>query len=176
MGGAEFEILRVAGIAAKGQQAEEGAEDVLALGDPDDRLDAQGMKGKESGGQGAAPESAGDAFEEKEEQDGVGRMQEQAGEMMAGRAQLVELAIGHVREPGQGQPVAGAGGGEGPFHAGPGQALLNERVVGDIDVVVEIDEAALQGGPKSGQDGASQQQGNGPGSASATGFCHGRAS
>jgi hypothetical protein len=77
---------------------------------------------------GAGPKRAGHAVEQQEEQDGIGRVQEQTGQVMAGGFQPVKLAIQHVRHPGQRMPIGGVGGGQGPLDALPVQAVLNVLV------------------------------------------------
>ena len=56
--------------------------------------------------------------------------------MVLAGVEAEELHVQHVREPGQGMPVGGVGGGEGPRDGLPAQPLLDVRVFGDIDLVV----------------------------------------
>ena len=60
--------------------------------------------------------------------------------MMPPGTDTEDLAIEHMRKPGERMPIAGGSGGEGPDDVAPTQALLDERVIRDIDAVVEADE------------------------------------
>jgi hypothetical protein len=58
--------------------------------------------------------------------------------MMGARMKTEKLAIQHVRQPGQGMPVADLVETERPENVLDGQASFNIWVRGDIEVVVEI--------------------------------------
>src|ERR1035441_1192558 len=70
--------------------------------------------------------------------------------MMGAWFQPEESAIQHVRQPGQGMPIAGVAAAEGPPHTRPGDARANGRVLRDIIPVVEIDEVVPVDGPVEG--------------------------
>src|SRR5439155_9347171 len=86
------------------QEPKECAEDVFSLGDPGDRFHVQRMPGEEPRDTGAAPLRASQPPQYEKEEQSVGDVQQHAGEVMARRMQVKELAIGHVRKPGQRMP------------------------------------------------------------------------
>jgi hypothetical protein len=67
-------------------------------------------------------------------------MQNDASDVMASRLQPVDLAIEHVREPGQRMPIAGIRPGEGPAHSVPAKACHDLWISPDVIRVVEADE------------------------------------
>ena len=95
------------------------------------------MEREQGGGQGARPLRPRHPPQQEKEQDGIGQMQEQAGEMMAGGIQSVELEIHHVRNPGQRVPVAGAEGRKSPNNSRPAHPLFDHAVGSDIIAIVQ---------------------------------------
>src|ERR1039458_1414439 len=95
-----FELLHIARVSPDREQAEEGAENVLAFGDPGDGFDVERVPGEEGGDEGAAPEGAGHAVQDGEKQKGIGEVKEEVGGMMAGGIEWEQLAIEHVGQPG----------------------------------------------------------------------------
>lgn len=66
-------------------------------------------------------------------------MKENVDEVMPGWTQTEELAVGHVRDPGQRMPVVGVTGRfERPNDVRPGQAAFDVRVVQDVIGVVVV--------------------------------------
>src|ERR1035441_10058857 len=120
--------LHVADVSSEREEAEEGAEDVFAFADPGDRFDVQRMQSKESGDKGAAPKSAGHLPEEQEDQDNIGDVKNQVGQVHLAGAAAEELVIEHVGNPSEGMPVAGVAGGERPAECRQGRS--EERRVG----------------------------------------------
>ena len=116
------------------------------------------MEGKEGGDEGAAPEGAGHSVEEQKEKERVGDVEAEAGEMMAGRAQAVELHIQHVGEPGQRVPVGRVAGGESPPEALECQPGLDMEVFRDVIGIVKGDEPAAENGPVGEQGDEAEQQ------------------
>ena len=98
-------LLHVADIGGHGQEPEEGAQNILALGHPGHRFDVERMPGEEGGHQRAAPSRAGQAQEHAKEQERVGQVKEQAGQVVAGGFEPVKLAVQLVRQPCQRMPV-----------------------------------------------------------------------
>ena len=90
----------------------------------------------------AAPQRSCQAIQQQEEQDGVGQMQQQVGQVMALGLQMIELEIDDVGYPRQRMPIGGVAGGEGPFEALPVQALLDVRVQHDVIAIVIVDKGA----------------------------------
>ena len=62
---------------------------------------------------------------------------------MASRIKLKKLAIQGVREPGQRMPIGLIVGGECPLDRVPVEPVLNVNVLGDIAIVVVIDERMM---------------------------------
>ena len=77
------------------------------------------MPGKQGGDQCAAPDSACDPAQKKENQKCVGNMEEQADRVMAGRIEAEQRAIQLVREPSEGMPVSRLATGKCPRPIGP---------------------------------------------------------
>ena len=67
-------------------------------------------------------------------------MNQQAGEVVSGRILLEQLIIKRVRQPGERMPVSLLRGSEGPSDRVPAQPVADVRILGDIAVVVIIDE------------------------------------
>src|ERR1035437_2209509 len=99
---------------------------------------------KEEGDESASPSRRGQAPENQEDQDGIGGMNEQAAEVVPPGVQTKYLAVQHVRQPGERVPVAHFRAAKGPLHARPGEASAHVAVVGDIEVVIVIDEVIAQ--------------------------------
>ena len=155
-------MVRVGRVGPQRQQEEQAAEHVFPLGDPGDRLGPQGMEPEEDGHQQARPQRGSHPPQGQEEHEHVDGVDQDVREVVApGMLQAFraeDLAVEHVREPGQRMPVVVFQAREGPGDRIPGQALGDVLVVVDVAVVVEIDEAEIlvQGRPE-GQDGAEQQ-------------------
>ena len=115
----DFRLLHIADIRPEAEQSEKRAQNVLPFSHPVDRFDVQRVHRKEGGDEGAAPQRAGQFLEQQEQEQRVGDMEEQVGEVMAGRIQLEQLTIEHVRKPGEGMPVGGISGLERPCHTLP---------------------------------------------------------
>ena len=60
------------------------------------------------------------------------------------RIKSINLAIEHVREPGQWMPIVGMKMGEGPNNPAAGQASYNLRIFVDVDIVIEVYEIVPQ--------------------------------
>ena len=65
-------------------------------------------------------------------------MQEQAGNVMAGRLQMVKLAVQHVRQPRQRVPVAGVQCRKRPLYALGRQPRLHSRIAADIIRIIQV--------------------------------------
>ena len=71
--------------------------------------------------------------------------------------QAVKLIIQHVGEPGQGNPVAGVDSGKRPDDSFSLQSHSHMRIIGNIDVIVVVDELVMFHLPKYGEDDRRQQ-------------------
>ena len=77
-----FGAFGVTGVGEHCQQPEKGAEHVLALGDPGDGLDVQGVQGEEGGDKCARPAALSHSLEENEQQNGVRNVPEDVDQMV----------------------------------------------------------------------------------------------
>ncbi len=71
--------------------------------------------------------------------------------MVAGGVEAEELAVELVGEQGERMPVVRHVGGQRPGGARAGDPLLDLRVAGDVEAVVEVDEAVVERGQIGGQ-------------------------
>jgi hypothetical protein len=62
------------------------------------------------------------------------------GQMMPAWIQAIKLDVSHMRQPGEGMPVAGIDGTESPNNILAGYAPHDVRVFRDIDIIVEPNE------------------------------------
>ena len=67
--------------------------------------------------------------------------------MVPGRVQTIELAVHHMRDPGQRMPVAGVAALEGPEQAGPGQPGFDVGIIADVVGVIEVNELVASDRP-----------------------------
>jgi hypothetical protein len=95
----------------------------------------------------------------EKEQDGIGKMEQEIGEMVPSRLQPKELHIHHVGNPGQGMPVCGMSGGECPLDALYGEAVLNVPVFCNVPGIIETDEIAVRDLPE-GYEGGDSEEGD----------------
>lgn len=92
----------------------------------------------------------------------------------AAGVQPEQLAVGHVREPGQRMPIIRVTVHERPFDARPGQSFPDHRILIDVTVVVVSHEIVMPRGPIDGQRGEDQEQAGPEGRPSAgSGNAHG---
>ena len=96
-------------------------------------------------------------FENEKEQNRIGRVQQQAGGVMPARVQAEELAIEHVREPGERMPVGGPRGHKRPPDVLRRQSAPHMRIFRDVILVVLGDEIVFERG-REGQPDQRQQQ------------------
>jgi len=98
------------------------------------------MESEQAGYESGAPKRTSHPLQEQKQEHGIDNMERQVGEVRRAGIQPEQLDIEHVGHPGQGMPIAGVVGGEGPECARPGQAGLHLWVLGDVILVVEIEE------------------------------------
>ena len=162
----EGEVARASGpgnpgdIQSHRQHPEEGGKDILALGYPGDRFYVERVKGKESRHKGAPPECSGHPVEDEKEQERIGKVEQEVGEMVPCRLQPEELDIYHVGDPGQGMPVAGMAGGACPKDPLHGKAVLDVPVAGDVLRIIVINEIAARDLPEGHGGGDDEEQGD----------------
>ena len=143
----DFRLRSVCCIRPDGEEAEAGAKDVFALGNPGNGFNVDGVQGEEGGNKGAAAERAGHSLKESKYQERVEGVEKKIGGMVSGWLEAEELAIEHVGEPGQRMPVAGVAGGESPTPAVQAETAPDHEVLGHIVRVVEVEELAVADQP-----------------------------
>jgi hypothetical protein len=82
-------------------------------------------------------------MENQKEQQGVCYMKNEIHQVVPPRTHSEELNIQHVGEPRQGMPVTGMTRREGPFKTFHGQTGLYLRVLGDIHIIIIVDELMI---------------------------------
>jgi len=85
-------------------------------------------------------------------------MQHDAREMVPPRAQTEELAVEHVRNPGQRMPVGGVTRSQSPAHALARQARLDVRVVEHVGRVIVVHKPIARRGPEDREHRQRQEQ------------------
>ena len=166
-------------IAEDGSEGEEGGEGVLALGDPGDGFDAEGVEGPEGGREEGEPGTANGCFEDEVEEDGVGCVEEDVGQVVSpgveGRGSEEEgiNEIGDPEERGVHAMVAMEGG-ECPSDGRPGKAFVDDGVVDDEEGVVKADQVVADGGSEEGK--GENEKKNGGEECTETGFHGGKCS
>ena len=135
----DFGRLDIFCVTQKREQREERAQNVFAFGNPRDRFDVQRMPREQRGDEGAWPDFSRQPEQKREKQRRVHRVKQDADEVVCAGIQAEELAVGHVRNPGERMPVAGVKGGERPAEVRPVQAVFDERIFGDVVGVVIVD-------------------------------------
>ena len=108
------------------------------------------MDGEQGGHQGAGPQRGRQSPQREEQEDGRAGVQQDAGEvvppgsLLVGLiAAMIDLAIEHVRKPGQRMPVGGGEMGKGPTCFAETEAAGDMGILIDILPVVEVDEPVL---------------------------------
>ena len=115
--------FRISGISQQRQHEKERAEHILAFGDPGDRFHMQRVQREERRDERAAPDRAGHAAEDLEEQEGVGDVEQKACQVVPARLHPEQLHVRHVRQPSQRVIVVVESGAEGPTDIRPIQSL-----------------------------------------------------
>src|SRR5579862_509056 len=67
-------------------------------------------------------------------------MDQQTGEVMSCSIEMEELVIQRMREPGQRMPISLLGRSERPTDRIPAEAGANVRILGDVTIVIVVDE------------------------------------
>jgi len=96
------------------------------------------MPGEQRGAQSARPEFSRQPPQGQKRQDGVKRVPENVGGVVAVRGLAEKLPIQQVGQPGKGKPVGGRASGECPFCPRPRKTALYVKVAGDVIRIVAI--------------------------------------
>ena len=105
--GQRLALADIAEIGRQSENEEQSGENIFAFGDPGHRFNTERMNGKDGRHDGAGPAAPRRLQQRQKEQHGNRRVDRGAGQMVPSGPELVELAIEHVRNPGQRMPVAG---------------------------------------------------------------------
>ena len=100
------------------------------------------MQSEQGSDQAGTPGGTRHRSPDQEDEDGIESMPEDVLPVHRAGAQPEELAIDHVRQRGEGMPIAGMGGREGPNERGGPEALVDHRLVLNIGVIIQIHETA----------------------------------
>ena len=98
------------------------------------------MQGEERRDDRASPPGSGDSFEKQEKKQGVRNMNERVHEQMPTGIETKELAVEHMREPGERMPVRGVKSSESPGNPFQRQAAADHGIVPDVKIVIQADE------------------------------------
>src|ERR1041384_3229197 len=88
----------------------------------------------------ARPQVPSHWLQKNKQQNGGDCMEKHVGEMMPARLQPEQLTIEHVRERGQRMPVARVRVRKRPDHIAEAQSSAHDRVLVDVNVIVEVNE------------------------------------
>ena len=136
--------VQIAHVGDEREKVEEGEEDVLPLGDPRHRLDVHRMNPEEERRHDRGPEaSAREHPDEEKDQRGVREVEKQVQPVVGARVHSRDLVVQDQRSHRQRVVVPAHVGGENPVERG----IRHEGVLGDVPVVVPIDEAVAEAGP-----------------------------
>jgi hypothetical protein len=76
-------------------------------------------------------------LKQPEKEEDIEGVEQQTHEMMAARVQSKKLIIEHVGPPGKGMPESCLQRGQGPSKVCPGKTLLDLRIVGNVEVIIQ---------------------------------------
>lgn len=85
-------------------------------------------------------------------------MEQYVREMVAAGIESVELQIRHAGNPGQGKPFMVPDVGKGPVDSLPAQSAADSGILGNINIIVVVDEFMVKRLAENGPDGHCQQQ------------------
>jgi hypothetical protein len=90
------------------------------------------MQRKQCGHEATSPNGPGHLFQDNEQEQSIGEMKQQVGEVMAHRVEVVELAVKHMGQPSERVPIGCMGGGKGPNKTLAGKPSLNVKISGNV--------------------------------------------
>ena len=125
-------------IGGQEQEKQQPAQQVFTFSHPGHRFGPQRVDGEDRGHEGAHPQLPRQLPQDQQQQACRGGVQGDVGEMMPAGPQLIDLAVEHVRDPGQRMPVRAVEMREGPAHARPGKPCANRGIVVDVHIVINI--------------------------------------
>jgi hypothetical protein len=117
------------------------------------------VEAEQRGDERAPPRRAGHDVEQHEDERRVGGVQDDARRVVPGRGVAEELPVEHVGHPRDRMPVRHVARGPGPADRCSIQTSPNERVLGDVLVVVVVREVVPDRRPEDGQDDGGEDEG-----------------
>ena len=132
----------VAEVEPEREQPEERAQEILAFGRPGHRFHVQRVQ-REERRHGAALPEAPSFRRSKKRIRAFTVCKRRPTRWWPPGVQTEKLNVDHMRQPGERVPVVDVGGGKGPDKAVQGQPPPDDRIIGDIVVVIEADEAVI---------------------------------
>ena len=145
-------------VGANGGQQKKGAQHVLSFRNPGHGLYVHGVQSEQGRYQTAAAESAGYPRQNEKQEQCIGYMKADVGEMHGAGVNPVELRVQHEGQPGERMPVARAAGGKSPGDPRPGEAGPNHGIGSDIETVIKSGEVKVPHLEVRQQGRAGQQQ------------------
>ena len=100
----------------------------------------QRMQREQGSDKRATHRSVGELREHKEKKNGIGQMEGQADQVLRPRVRPKDLAVQHVREPGERMPITGVTAGKCPRNIFQIQAAQDVRIGSDIIRIIVINE------------------------------------
>ena len=155
-------MAHIAEIGPQREHEEQSAQHVAPLGEPGHRFDPLRMDGEQRGHEGAGPKLAGHLPPDQKQCDRRGGVQQQIGQMVPPGVQPEHLAIEHVRNHRQRIPLAHRAAGQRPLQSVGRQAVIDVRVVSDIQAVVVFEEGVPQRLAVDRRDDEQQKRADGP--------------
>jgi len=107
---------------------------------------------------GVRPNRPGQTQQQYQQQEGVRDVKEHIDIMGRAGGEIEQLAIQHVRHPGDRMPVGRVPGGESPSDAVPGKPVLHHRIICDVIVVIVQRESVMRHGQINRQHAQHEQQ------------------
>lgn len=98
------------------------------------------VAGKKGGHNGCPPDSASHYMQEKENEEGVYKVDKNIDQMIAAWIQAKHLVVEHVRNQGQWEVVAVVRGCKSPLNTPRSYPCLNIMVIAHVDIVIEVEE------------------------------------
>jgi hypothetical protein len=101
------------------------------------------VKGKQGRDHSTSPNGPGHLFQDNEQEQSIGEMKQQVGEVMAHGIEAVELAVKHMGQPSERVPIGCMGCGKGPNKTLMGKPSLNVRIFANVLCVVVMDKVMI---------------------------------
>ena len=143
-------------VAEDGGEGKEGGEGILALSNPSDRFDPEGVDCPKGGSDERKPGPVGGASEDEKKEYSIGGVQKDVGEVKAPRGIWGRAKAEVVKEEGDPKKrsvhhLIAMQGGESVAEGFPGESIENNRIIIDERGVVESHESVADGGSEEGE-------------------------